>query len=269
MPEDTRTAAAAAHSRKIRTDAVLESAVDLARRAAEDVARPGSVGAHQGTRMEDDRLLTHFFDARDPGYRGWHWAVTLARVPRSKVVTVCEVNLLPGDGALLAPAWVPWEERLRPEDVSREDTLPYQQDDERLEQGIEDTGDDPDLPLIRDLGLGRPRVLSRQGRDEAVERWYTSEHGPGRGRTSASTCSTCGFLLKMPGSMRTVFGVCANEWSADDGSVVSLDHACGSHSETDLPADGPQWPVQPSHLDDFASDLDRVPTGAAMSSSQD
>ncbi|MFC7579837.1 DUF3027 domain-containing protein [Schaalia naturae] len=268
-PVDTETRSAddasarrAQRARKPRIDAVLDQAVGIARRAAEDAARPGSVGDHIGSRMEQERVLTHFFASRDPGYTGWMWAVTLARVPRSKTATVDEVDLVPGEGALLAPSWVPWEERLRPGDVSRSDVLPYQADDERLEQGFEGTGirdgDDPDLPIVRELGLGRPRVLSRAGRDEAVERWYRSERGPSEGRRPRATCSTCGFLVKMSGSMRTVFGVCANEWSPDDGSVVSLDHTCGSHSETDVAPGGPEWPVRPSHLNEFLVDAERA-----------
>ena len=50
---------------------------------------------------EGDRLVTHFFECRLPGYRGWRWAVTVTRVPRSRHVTVCETVLLPGPDALL------------------------------------------------------------------------------------------------------------------------------------------------------------------------
>ena len=32
---------------------------------------------------------------------------------RSKVATICEVGLIPGDDALLAPEWVPWADRLQ------------------------------------------------------------------------------------------------------------------------------------------------------------
>ena len=248
MPEKTTP------TRRPKLDAVLDGAVEIARRAAEDVARPGTVGEHLGARMEQDRVLTHLFATLDPGYVGWMWAVTVARAPRSRTATIDEVDLVPGDGALLAPPWVPWEERLQPSDVSRSDVLPYKADDDRLEQGYADTGirdgEDPDRPLVRELGLGRQRVLSREGRDQAVERWDHSEHGPAEGRLPRATCSTCGFLVKMPGSMREVFGVCANQWSPDDGSVVSLDHTCGAHSETDTAQRGPEWPVRPSHLDD-------------------
>lgn len=260
MPENTR----APKAHRIRPDATLEDAVDLAREAAEEVARPGTVGAHLGAHPDDDRLLTHYFATLEPGYAGWRWAVTIARTSRSRKVTVSEVDLVPGEGSLLAPAWVPWEERLRPGDLTREDVLPYRVDDDRLEQGYEDTGEDPDLPVMRELGLGRARVLSRLGRDEAVGRWYGSEQGPMHGRVPKAQCSTCGFLVKMSGSMRTVFGVCANEWSPDDGKVVSLDHTCGAHSETDSPQGGPDWPVRPSRLNEFVVDAEAVPSGDAV-----
>ncbi|MDN6565890.1 MAG: DUF3027 domain-containing protein [Actinomyces sp.] len=249
-------------ARRPRPDAVLEGAVEMAREAAESVARRGTVGDHEGVHLEGERLLTHYFATLEPGYAGWRWAVTLSRVPRGKVATVCEVDLVPGNGALLAPDWVPWEDRLRPSDVTREDVLPYRAEDPRLEPGFEDTGEDPDEPVVRELGLGRVRVLSREGRNEAVERWYRSEHGPQGTRVSKAQCSGCGFLMKMSGSLREVFGVCANEWSPDDGRVVSLDHTCGAHSETDLPPDGPQWPIEPSRVNDFLVEPARMADGA-------
>ena len=55
-----------------------------------------------------------------PGYRGWFWFATLSRAPRSKVATICEVGLLPGDDALIAPDWVPWADRVRPEDLEQD-----------------------------------------------------------------------------------------------------------------------------------------------------
>ena len=158
----------------------------------------------------------------------------------------------------MAPEWVPWEERLQPGDVSRDDVLPYRDDDDRLESGLEDSGEYPDLPTDRELGLGRVRVLSAKGHDQAAQRWYESERGPKRGRRPKQTCSTCGFLMKMAGSMRLAFGVCANEWAPDDGCVVSLDHACGAHSETDVPNNGTDWPVRPSRVNDFLVESERI-----------
>ncbi|QWW19929.1 DUF3027 domain-containing protein [Schaalia sp. 19OD2882] len=245
-------------SSSIRKDATLAGAVEVARRAAEQVARPGHVGEPVAFRMDAERLGTHLFECTDPGYVGWAWAVSLARVPRGRQVSVCEVDLVPSDGALLAPEWVPWEQRLRPGDFGRSDQLPYKAVDERLDSGFEDTGEDPDLPEIKEMGLGRARVLSAEGIEQAVNRWYGSEQGPGAGRVPKHTCSTCGFLMKMSGTIRTLFGVCANEWAQDDGRVVSLDHACGAHSETDAPKQGSEWIVRPSRIDDGAMEAEAL-----------
>jgi hypothetical protein len=75
-------------------DAVLVAAVDLARAAAVDVGED-SVGEHLGAYAAGDRIVSHTFATTLPGYVGWHWAVTLARAPRSKSITVDEVVLLP------------------------------------------------------------------------------------------------------------------------------------------------------------------------------
>ena len=228
------------------------AAIELARHALEEVTDPITVGEYVAAAPDAERLVTHLFDCTLSGYRGWRWAVTLSRVPRGRTATVCEMALLPGEEALLAPAWVPWAERLEPGDITRSDRLPRKETDERLEPGWEATGEDADAVALDQLDLGRPRVLSAQGVSSAAERWYGGDHGPDAEgvRKAHATCSTCGFFLPMAGALRAVFGVCANEWAADDGSVVSLDHGCGAHSETDLPDQGPEWPVNPSRVDD-------------------
>ena len=228
------------------------AAVELARHALEEVTDPITIGEYLAAVPDADRLVTHLFDCTLSGYRGWRWAVTLSRVPRSRTATVCEMELLPGEEALLAPAWVPWADRLEPGDITRSDRLPRKETDERLEPGWEATGEDADAVALDQLDLGRPRVLSAQGVSSAAERWYGGDHGPDAEgvRKAHATCSTCGFFLPMAGALRAIFGVCANEWAADDGSVVSLDHGCGAHSETDLPDQGPEWPINPSRVDD-------------------
>ena len=228
------------------------AAIELARHALEEVTDPITVGEYVAATPDAERLVTHLFDCTLSGYRGWRWAVTLSRVPRGRTATVCEVELLPGEEALLAPAWVPWADRLEPGDITRSDRLPRKETDERLEPGWEATGEDADAVALDQLDLGRPRVLSAQGVSSAAERWYGGDHGPDAEgvRKAHATCSTCGFFVPMAGALRAIFGVCANEWATDDGSVVSLDHGCGAHSETDLPDQGPEWPINPSRVDD-------------------
>ena len=228
------------------------AAIELARHALEEVTDPITVGEYVAATPDAERLVTHLFDCTLSGYRGWRWAVTLSRVPRGRTATVCEMALLPGEEALLAPAWVPWAERLEPGDITRSDRLPRKETDERLEPGWEATGEDADAVALDELDLGRPRVLSAQGVASAAERWYGGDHGPDAEgvRKAHATCSTCGFFVPMAGALRAIFGVCANEWAADDGRVVSLDHGCGAHSETALPDQGPEWPINPSRVDD-------------------
>src|SRR5437868_1199354 len=81
------------------------------------------------------RRVTHLFECQMPGYRGWRWAVTVARVPRSKQVTVCETVLLPGPDALVPPEWVPWHDRLQPGDLGVGDVMVTSGDDDRLVPG--------------------------------------------------------------------------------------------------------------------------------------
>lgn len=100
-------------------DSVLVEAVNAARTALDEIAPQGQIGAHLGAKADGERLITHRFAANRAGYRGWEWFVTLARAPRSKKVTVCELGMLPGEDALTAPQWVPWSERVTDEDKTK------------------------------------------------------------------------------------------------------------------------------------------------------
>ena len=90
---------------------------------------------------------------------------------------------------------------------------------------------------VFELGLGRARVLSAEGRDEAAQRWYDGENGPSSdiARKAPAPCATCGYFLPMAGVLRQQFGVCANDWSPADGKVVALDFGCGAHSDVVAP----------------------------------
>jgi hypothetical protein len=102
-------------------DAVLAAAVDTARTAVEGIAKASEIGDHLAARSEGDRVVTHLFESRLPGYIGWQWYAVLTRNSRSKVITVNELGLLPSENSILAPEWVPWAERVRPEDAQEQD----------------------------------------------------------------------------------------------------------------------------------------------------
>ncbi|MET8950745.1 DUF3027 domain-containing protein [Streptomyces sp. NPDC004393] len=269
----------AATTRSRTPDRLCAEAVDLARAAAEEVAAPGVVGEHTGMVAEGDRVVTHFFECKEMGYRGWRWAVTVARASRAKIVTLDETVLLPGPDALLAPEWVPWSERLRPGDMGPGDLLPTDAEDLRLEPGFSGEEEPPpnspvsgemaelveaedvevtagvpaNLPMApsrgsiaavaEELGMRRARVLSRYGLHVAADRWEEAfgSKTP-MAQAAPASCVSCGFLVALGGSLGQAFGVCANEFSPADGHVVSLAYGCGGHSEAAVMPKAPQPP---------------------------
>jgi Protein of unknown function (DUF3027) len=217
-------------------DELCAGAVELARAALVEEIGASSVGDHLGVVADAELVVSHRFATLDKGYLGWAWNVSVARAPESDHLTVCELVLLPEDGALLPPAWLPWSERLRPGDLGVGDLLPTAADDERLAAGYMELSSDETEDLagwMWQLGLGRPRVLGPIGRDDAADRWYDSDGGPSApiAKAAPMPCSTCAFWLPLAGPLGQVFGACSNEWSPADRAVVTADHGCGAHSE--------------------------------------
>jgi hypothetical protein len=258
-------------------DLALAQAVDIAREALVRVTGPAIVGEHLGAEGMGDRVVTHLFACSDPAYEGWRWAVTVTRAPRSKAVTVDESELLPGPESLLAPAWVPWQDRLRPGDVGVGDLLPATADDERLvplavlegpdavidwfAPHADDAETDADAGPAEPSELpspGRSRVLSAIGRDDTAERWYDGDHGPRAAVAHAAPakCLSCGFFVPLSGALGRLFGACGNAFSPDDGRVVSADHGCGAHSEA-IVTEAAQGAVPV--IDEFGYDLVELP----------
>ena len=250
---------------------------DSARAAVVDTAGDVSaVGPMLGSQPGPGGLITMRFACTLPGYRGWEWVADLAVMDDQ--VTVCEAALLPGTDALLGPAWLPWSERVQPGDLEPGMVLPFEAEDPRLMPGYLDTGDvDLDEMANFEFGLGRERVLNSDARESTAERWYRGSHGPTAASAVASVaqCSTCAFLVPLTGSMRVAFGACTNEWSASDGRVVSMDHGCGAHSQTDAERRTSEWPEAEPVVDSGALDAldlqaaDPEPEVAPEAESQD
>ncbi len=218
------------------------AAVDLARQAAEEAAADFGVGEHLGVVVEGDRVVTHLFACPHPAYVDWRWAVTLVRASRARIPTVNEVVLLPSADALLARPWVPWTDRIQAGDLAPGVLLPTPDNDPRLEPGFTGADQAPDTDpaeaamtrvVVAELGLGRERVLSREGRELAADRWLHGNGGPEvpLARQAPAPCRTCGYFVRLQGGLGTTFGACTNEFSPSDGHVVSIDHGCGGHSD--------------------------------------
>jgi hypothetical protein len=153
-PESAETAAEAAvpvtePDASIVPDAVLLASVDLGLDALREIAPENSVGAPAGHLVEDEHTLSLLFECRLPGYPGWFWTVTLARVDDESAPTVLEAELMPGDTALVAPDWIPWSERLA-DYRAAQDALRAAKADEDGSSG-EDEGDESDDDLEDDV----------------------------------------------------------------------------------------------------------------------
>ena len=146
-------------------------AADFARLAAlEDAKNEKFVGAQISVESDDDHVATYLFEAFLPGYVGWRWAVTVAKVDDKSAPTICDVVLLPGSDALLAPEWIPYSQRITADDVGVGTIVPTEADDPRLVPANAALPSDEELDLheLFELGAGRLRRLVR--RDAAQPR---------------------------------------------------------------------------------------------------
>ena len=253
----------------------------LAYRAAVEAAEdPQDVGGYVDARMSDEDANIHDyrFESGIAGYEGWQWSITMYHDPDTGRWTVDESSLVPSDKALLAPRWIPWKERITPDDLSPTDVLGTDEDDPRMEPGAGDPSDRNGEPgnnrgsgsdtsqedvfsAVSEFMLGRRHVMTAAAREETAKRWYSGPHGPKSMSTQAAdgnTCGSCAFFIPLQGELGTMFGVCANKWSQDDGKVVSLDHGCGGHSEIEPPEPTELWVQSDLRVDDDL-DIEIVP----------
>lgn len=244
------------------------SPIETARRAAVQMAKDASaVGRFLSRRNLGDGVYDFRFQSLLRGYEQWQWSVSLYHDVQMEEWTVNESSLLPTSSALLAPAWVPWRERLRPSDLSVTDALGTMPDDSRMEDGFLPTDERAAeaagigrtvREIVEEYRLSRSHVLTSPARQKIAQRWYNGPHGPKSLSTRAAAghvCETCAFFIPLRGDLGEVFGVCANKWSPDDGRVVSLDHGCGEHSEIEPQQTTGLWPDNKPTYDDGHIDV--------------
>lgn len=142
---------------------------DLALAALREITAPATIGPAAGHRVENDGVVSLRFENRLAGYPGWFWTVSLAVVEDAEP-TVLEVELLPGEGALLAPDWVPWATRLAEyhaqqaamaeaaaeagDDTDESDESDDSDDDDYDDSDDDDSDDDEDDDAPRTLHAG-------------------------------------------------------------------------------------------------------------------
>jgi hypothetical protein len=116
---------------------------DIGRAALAEITSIESVGANAGQKDEGDGVVSVYFETNLSGYPGWHWTVSIATVDGQEP-SVLETELTPADGALLAPDWVPWSDRLADYKAAQEALGEAALEGDDAEPDDDDESDDSD-----------------------------------------------------------------------------------------------------------------------------
>ncbi|WP_144721350.1 DUF3027 domain-containing protein [Agrococcus jejuensis] len=123
-------------------------ALRLAESALDEIAPAGGVGEVVDA-VDEQGVLALRYRSQLGGYPDWLWTVTLATDDEG-VQTVLEVALLPGEGSLIAPEWVPWADRLADYLAAKESAAA---DDEDADDESDDDDSDEDDESDDDHGF--------------------------------------------------------------------------------------------------------------------
>jgi hypothetical protein len=116
----------------------------LARGALLEITETASIGALVGEQVESDGTVSVIFASAMRGYPGWNWTVSIAHVEGAEP-TVLEAELMPAEGALLSPDWVPWSERLADYKAAQAATEAADSDTTASDEASNDDDSDDDL----------------------------------------------------------------------------------------------------------------------------
>ena len=123
------------------------AAQELALAALREITPETTIGEPTDSSVDADGVLTLRFENRMPGYPGWFWTVGVAQV-EDAAPTVLEAELMPGEGALTAPDWLPWAERLAEYQAAQAALAAEGLETEELDIGDDE---DEDLDDVDDL----------------------------------------------------------------------------------------------------------------------
>ena len=215
-----------------------------------------AIGDHLEVVADADLIATHLFACTKPGYVGWRWAVNVTRVADSDVVTVNETVLL-GTGPSLSPSGSHGTSELPPVTLESEmccrphlTTFGYFPD---IPASIRRHRDDDLRPVLWELGLGRVRVLSVEGRGKPpnVGRMATTVPNSPIAKAATDQCSTCGFLVVMNSPLGRAFRTVREQFSPSMARFVTRSGAA-PHGEAE--PEPPPVSVVELVIDDLSPD---------------
>ena len=117
----------------------------VAHEALLEITPEESIGAFIGATEEGDGIVTVQYESALAGYPGWKWTVSVSTL-EGLDPSVLETELIPSDGSLLAPDWVPWSDRLADYKAAQElasaDSAESAEDSDDSDDSDDDDDDD-------------------------------------------------------------------------------------------------------------------------------
>jgi hypothetical protein len=149
---------------------------EIGRAALAEITLPENVGENAGQSDVEPGVVSVYFENTMTGYPGWRWTVSIATLDGQEP-SVLETELTPTDGALLAPDWVPWSDRLADYKAAQEAAgEPVEDSDGDDEESDDDDDVDADDDDLGDDELGSDVVhggdvdgVDIDGLDESVD----------------------------------------------------------------------------------------------------
>jgi len=125
---------------------------EVAREALLEITPDESIGDPAGVIDVSEGVVSVQFESALSGYPGWRWTVSLSTLDEG-APSVLETELIPAEGALLAPDWVPWSDRLADYKAAQEATASESSDDSEESDDVDgaDSDDDDDDDLGSDV----------------------------------------------------------------------------------------------------------------------
>lgn len=151
-------------------DEPLAAAIRIAEAALDEVTSPERVGAFVDAVDQGDGVYALRFTTSTPGHTDWLWTVSMVRLEGEESPSVLECALLPSEGSLLAPAWIPWAERLAEYRATHDrhgNPLPAEGED--AEPGEDADGETAPAARTRSTARTRTRRRRRRDREAAAE----------------------------------------------------------------------------------------------------
>lgn len=129
--------------------------IELAKAALLEVTPTETVGEFSVAYAGPEGLVSVLFSSAMAGYPYWNWTVSVSLID-TDAPSVVEIDLMPGDGALVAPEWVPWSDRLVEHQAGQELTADESAADDALDaddgaEGIDDDDDEDDELVESDV----------------------------------------------------------------------------------------------------------------------